>query len=242
MIMNTNYVAAAAIILGKSSSSDAATNDNLKNFVYNDDWSGTGLTLLNIISAAELTHFNMGRWPDPILRRPARAVENQWFGTETLEKVTKLLRDVARENKAVGLAAQQCGIDARIVYLELPLPNLRQQSVTMINPIITERSPETEMRVWTEYCLVLPPTFRATVLRDALVVVQYLDVQGMPQKIRFTGEAARAVQHELDHDRGILTLDHVGMEDLENDVMRKIERQGHDDRQESAYQRANVEL
>lgn len=238
-----NHAAAAALILSISPPPATAKDNNLQNFVYNNDWSGTGLPLLNINSAAKLTNFDMGRWPDPILRRPARPVEDRWFRTEALETVTKLLRNVAKENEAVGLAAQQCGIDARIVYLELPPSRQKKKQndnyVTMVNPIITERSPETEMKVWTEYCLVLPPTFRATVLRDAWVVVDYRDaVTGSPKKIRLTGETGRAVQHELDHDRGILTLDHVGLEDLENDVMRNIERDGHDDRQELAFDRA----
>mmetsp|Transcript_33320 Transcript_33320/g.50264 ORF Transcript_33320/g.50264 Transcript_33320/m.50264 type:complete len:284 (+) Transcript_33320:151-1002(+) len=243
VFVNTNYLTAAGLILGTgpAPSCAAASNGSLQDFAYSSDWVGTGLPFLSLNFAAELPHFDMGRWPDPILRRAARPVEDQWFGTQTLETVTKLLRKVAQENEAVGLAAQQCGIDARIVYLELP-PNRRQQYVTMINPIITERSPETEMRVWTEYCLVLPPSFRATVLRDAWVVVQYLDVTGTPHQMRFTGETARAVQHELDHDRGILTLDHVGMEDLENDVMRRIESKGHDERQELAFQRTVVEI
>ena len=36
-----------------------------------------------------------------------------------------------------------------------------------MNPRIINGSPESEMLVWTEECLVLPPEFRATLLRDA---------------------------------------------------------------------------
>ena len=41
----------------------------------------------------------------------------------------------------------------------------------------------------------------------------------------------------LDHDRGILVLDHIGLEEMENDVMRDIEAEGHNSRMLLAYAR-----
>lgn len=104
-IVSTNYLTAAGLFLGTgpAPSYAAASNDSLQDFAYSSDWVGTGLPFLSLSSAAELPHFDMGRWPDPILRRAARPVEDQWFGTQTLETVTKLLRKVAQENEAVGL-------------------------------------------------------------------------------------------------------------------------------------------
>lgn len=95
------------------------------------------------------------------------------------------------------------------------------------------------MKVWKERCLVLPPSFTATVLRDAFVKVQYENLQGETKYRTLRGELARAFQHELDHDRGILILDHVSLDELEMEsvVMRRIEENGHDERQYLAYQR-----
>ena len=81
------------------------------------------------------------------------------------------------------------------------------------------------MLVWTEECLVLPPEFRATLLRDAEVTIEYesleLDdddgddnIMGLTKQIRLRGELARCAQHEMDHDRGILIVDHVSLEEL----------------------------
>ena len=81
------------------------------------------------------------------------------------------------------------------------------------------------MLVWTEGCLVLPPEFRATLLRDAEVTIEYesleLDdddgddnIMGLTKQIRLRGELARCAQHEMDHDRGILIVDHVSLEEL----------------------------
>ena len=81
------------------------------------------------------------------------------------------------------------------------------------------------MLVWTEGCLVLPPEFSATLLRDAEVTIEYesleLDdddgddnIMGLTKQIRLRGELARCAQHEMDHDRGILIVDHVSLEEL----------------------------
>jgi peptide deformylase len=79
------------------------------------------------------------------------------------------------------------------------------------------------MLVWTEGCLVLPPEFRATLLRDAEVTIEYeslLDdddgddnIMGLTKQITLRGELARCAQHEMDHDRGILIVDHVPLEE-----------------------------
>ena len=202
-------------------------------FRYSDKWTGTTLNLMSLEEASSSkSTWEMGRWPDPMLRRPATDVDlKQYINTPELTRVCETLQKVAKQEGAVGLAAQQCGVDARIVYIEEPT------NKCLINPIIVERSPESEMQVWSEQCLVLPPTFEATVLRDAWVHVQYYTPEGRLETMRLKGEPARCLQHEMDHDRGILTLDHVGLEEMENDIMRQIESLGHQQRQLLAYDR-----
>ena len=259
-------------------------------FVYSNEWTGTNLPLLSLDEAVRVADlqvdrsgrlvlgtscapptalWTMARWPDPLLRRPAQPVSSDWLATDTLQRACQLLRTTARAAGAVGLAAQQCGVDARIVFLETTttrtrrsrrrtqtqqqLPNNRlsnawwtpnenddddNEGMILINPEIVHRSPETQMCVWNEHCLVLPPTFTATVLRDAWVDVDYQTVHGDWRHLRFHGELSRALQHELDHDRGILITDHVSLDELENDVMRRIEAPGHDERMRLAFQRA----
>jgi peptide deformylase len=220
-------------------------------FQYSPEWTGTRLPVMTLETASHLSTWTMGRWPDAVLRRPASPVDYEQLQflqgtstTDTLQRAANALTRTARQHHAVGLAAQQCGVDASMVYLKLPALSTRMvpqnnHGVVLINPVIVRRSPEAECKVWTETCLVLPPTFRATVLRDAWVDVAYQTVEDGSQRrvVRLYGETARAAQHELDHDRGILTLDHVDLEEMENDVMRSIERDGHDDRQRLAYSR-----
>ena len=94
------------------------------------------------------------------------------------------------------------------------------------------------MTVWNERCLVLPPTLTTTVLLDSIVHVHYETINGNTHTITLHGELARAAQHEMDHDRGILILDHVTLEELETDDMRRIEGYGHDARMALAYARS----
>jgi len=257
-----------------SSAATTANDDSVRHpFVYSDSWTGTRI---KIVSLEDATHngayttedsglyWTMGKWPDPALRIPAKRVDPaMWLGGASSEQHQKLqlgaaiLRDTANREGAVGLAAQQCGVDARMVYLSASSGIFGNPSMVLVNPRIVARSPESNMKVWTEECLVLPPTFRATVLRDEWIDVEYdlsyeyrslvpsssfkeLTFSGdsnTPIRRRFVNEQSRCLQHELDHDRGILITDHVGLDELENNAMRRIEAEGHDRRQTIAYSR-----
>jgi len=257
---------------------------------------------------------NMGRWPDPILRHPSAPIPPFVFQNknelEQLQLVAVALRNTARKEGAVGLAAQQCGVDASMVFIDgvnsaglsnsradgrwsdvfdsasndvfgqgswrksrkeisgegdsndnflkwPPIINNNQQSqqvngMFLVNPRIIHRSPESEMLVWTEQCLVLPPEFRATLLRDAEVTIEYESLEmdigfsgsfGATKQITLRGELARCAQHEMDHDRGTLIVDHVPLDELlsvgGNPFMAEIENANglHPTRMQRAYSR-----
>lgn len=106
----------------------------------------------------------------------------------------------------------------------------------LINPRVVYRSKEEDMKVWTEECLVLPPTFRATLLRDAIVTVEYQSFDGQYHQVTLEKELSRAFQHEMDHNRGVLIVDHVGLDEMDP-FMRKIETSDHAKKMEIAYDR-----
>jgi len=293
-LLGISISAATAVMIASpmiSKSATTITNDeccNLHSVAYSDSWTGTCLNIQSLEDAVvnSNSEWTMGRWPDPILRHPANPIDPTiWLGSlinqQKLQRVATMLRDTARREGAVGLAAQQVGIDAKMIYLSSGIVTdstsrgiigRRTKKVgggdtdkVLINPRIIDRSPESNMKVWKEECLVLPPTFRATVLRDDWIDVEYdclyeflstvdLTTQvvtpsssnismeqerelSIPMQRRFFGEQSRCLQHELDHDRGILITDHVGLDELENDVMRQIEANGHDQRMTQAYSR-----
>ena len=101
---------------------DDSDSSNLKNYVYSNEWRGTSLPLLSPLEAASMARssYEMGRWPDPILRRPASLVPlslmkkgvagvdvNSGHHDYCVKSIAEKLRRTARENEAVGLAAQQ---------------------------------------------------------------------------------------------------------------------------------------
>ena len=139
-------------------------------------------------STSSSTTFEMARWPDPILRRVASPIPNSIFinpdQVHKLQFIAKILQNTARKEGAVGLAAQQCGIDASLIYIDgvgTSTTSRRQKrehstgssGIFLVNPRIIHRSPESEMLVWTEECLVLPPEFKATLLCDAEITIEY---------------------------------------------------------------------
>ena len=123
----------------------------------------------------------------------------------------------------------QCGVDACVVHLV-------GDGLTMVNPAMVGRLPEDRMHVWDGFRLALPPLFRAIVLWDAWLDVQFRDAERRSRVVRLAGE--RAAQHEQDHDRGVLILNHVGLDKMETDLMRELERVGDDERMVLAYSRA----
>lgn len=213
-------------------------------FSYSDQWTGTSLSRLSLAEAVVRANqsrdgrWEMGRWPDPILRQPAESVPSSAVGTSMLQVAVETLIRTARYHHAVGLAASQCGVNARLIVLQRG-NNIHSWHV-FVNPRIVERSPEADVRVWTEHCLVLPPTLVVTLLRDARVMVQYQAVDdGSVQQVELAGEAARAFQHEYDHDRGILVTDHIvdDKESWPDALMAQIEAPGRAERQTLAFSR-----
>jgi peptide deformylase len=245
------------IAQSKEACSFVMDENPLLNFPYQENWVGTSLPILSMEQAALIdgrSDFKMGRWPDPILRVSASKIDESLIDNnrEVLQKVANKLRRTARVNQAVGLAAQQCGIDGSLVFLDdLKVNTMYKKSIKfsendngidsggmfLFNPRIIARSPEVDMKVWTEECLVLPPSFTATVLRDSSIMVQYENLEGKTKNKFLSGELARALQHEMDHDRGILILDHVDLEELESSKMKEIEKKGHERRMSLAYSR-----
>jgi peptide deformylase len=219
-------------------------------------WVGTTLPLLSLDDAYQLTQeapndiFPFAQWPDPILRRPAARLSLPAPGLEAdfvakIQSIARTLQRTAHQKGAVGLAAQQCGIDVSLVYLQTHKPLARDEGLFLLNPRIVRRSPERDMLVWTEECLVLPPSFRITLLRDAAVTVEYEAIfptqSGIAilstQQVALSGELARAVQHEMQHDRGVLIVDHLELEELP-EYMQGIEAEGHRNRMVAAFDRS----
>ncbi len=144
-------------------------------------------------------------FPDPVLKKKAAPVTV--FDSQLQETADSML-ETMYEEKGIGLAAVQVAILKQIVVIDLKSGeedhSLKEPHV-FINPRITDSSGET---VTEEGCLSVLD-FRAEIQRSEQVRVEYQDLEGQTQEMQADGMMAICLQHELDHLRGILFLDHL---------------------------------
>jgi peptide deformylase len=134
---------------------------------------------------------------DPILSR--RTNEVQLFD-ESLAGLVDSMFDAMRAKAAVGLAANQIGVDARVFVYQV-----NGTSGVVINPEIGNLEGTASFE---EGCLSLPG-IRATLERPASLVVLGVDVNGAEICFDADGFLARVIQHEMDHLDGVLILDRL---------------------------------
>lgn len=104
----------------------------------------------------------------------------------------------------VGLAAPQVGIDRQLVVVDIG-----QGLTALFNPRVIRRSGSAVME---EGCLSLPGV-HVKVRRARAVTVTGLDQKNQPVTIFASDLFARALQHEIDHLRGRVILDHAHLID-----------------------------
>lgn len=137
------------------------------------------------------------QYPDPVLKMPARAVEE--FDDDLRRLVTRM-KELMKDANGVGLAATQVGV-VRRVFVFAPDD---ERVLAVVNPELPQRGDESD--VDDEGCLsiqgVTVPVERSTAVR-----LEGKDEEGNDVAYDLDGMAARIVQHELDHLDGTLMLD-----------------------------------
>lgn len=120
---------------------------------------------------------------------------------------TMLKPDPETKITGIGLAANQVGIDARILLITLNLNTRKEHKiVAMINPEVVEYSKDTCSLE--EGCLSLPGVF-ANVTRPSKVKVRWQNEKGHWCEKKFDKWSARVFQHEYDHLEGKLFTDYL---------------------------------
>jgi peptide deformylase len=135
---------------------------------------------------------------DPVLRTPADPVRA--FDRDLAALVRDLEETVDHPGRA-GVAATQIGVSLRVFSY-----NVDGVIGHLVNPVITERSEETQDD--DEGCLSIPGLYAPTV-RAMQCVAEGFDVHGAPLRIEGTGLMARCLQHEVDHLDGKLFVDRL---------------------------------
>ncbi|MDO4434110.1 MAG: peptide deformylase [Alysiella sp.] len=122
------------------------------------------------------------------------------------ERIKKLVTDMAETMYAargIGLAATQVDVHERVVVIDLS--EEKNNLLVLINPVITHKNGET---TYEEGCLSIPGIYD-TVKRAESISVEYLDLEGKPQKLDADGLLAICIQHELDHLAGKLFVEYL---------------------------------
>lgn len=142
-------------------------------------------------------------YPDKRLKERSKAVQK--FDQELHSLLDAMYFTMVQSN-GIGLAAIQVGHAKEVLILNIPDENDSQpveNLIEMINPTIIQSSGET---TYQEGCLSVP-SFYEDIDRYEKVTVKYYDRYGQEKTLEADGLLSIAIQHEMDHLRGILFID-----------------------------------
>ncbi len=161
-------------------------------------------------------NFEVVTYGDSVLRKKAEPVKA--FNADLRSLALDMIRTMHAAN-GVGLAAEQVGRTCSLCVIDVPpaadvegeggprLNPMAPMPLIMANPRITARAGEME---GDEGCLSFPAIY-GPVKRAYEVTVEYQDLDGIQRALTVRGLLSRAVQHELDHLRGVLLIDHFSV-------------------------------
>lgn len=141
--------------------------------------------------------------PDPRLNVKCENVDQV---TDDLKRLMDDMMETMYNAPGIGLAAPQIGVTKRIIVVDVSKGEKGKAPYKMINPKITWHS--NQFVDYEEGCLSLPEQY-AQVKRPDGINVNYIDSNGMTQKLRTSGILATCIQHEIDHLDGKLFVDHI---------------------------------
>ena len=139
---------------------------------------------------------------DPVLATPAAEV------TEFDDSLARLVDDLFASlavAEGVGLAAPQIGVGLAVFVYDCPDGSGGRARGHVVNPTIeVGRERETS----DEGCLSVPGPYHE-LERAASATVRGVDRNNEPVEVSGTGYFARCLQHETDHLKGVLYIDHL---------------------------------
>jgi peptide deformylase len=131
-------------------------------------------------------------YPDPVLLRPTREVEEVDAEVRTL---VEDMRDTMYAAPGVGLAANQIGDSRRICIVDLTAGEQPDSLVVLINPRISALEGKQEGE---EGCLSFPE-ITLEIERAERITVDAIDLEGERFSMTAEGLLSRAIQHECEH-------------------------------------------
>ncbi|HUU00131.1 MAG TPA: peptide deformylase [Myxococcota bacterium] len=138
-----------------------------------------------------------------------------------LEDVARRMEAAMRHKGGVGIAGPQVGLSLRVAVLELDYKTDHPFTVFARNPLILERSDDTQDGY--EGCLSIPDV-GGLVRRNRWIKVRYETNAGKVVSTEAQGPNAVLWQHEIDHLEGILYVDKLQGDLLPMEEVRRLRK------------------
>jgi peptide deformylase len=160
--------------------------------------------------------------PHPLLKQVSTPVERV---DDDLRRLMDDMLETMYAAPGIGLAAIQVGVPRQVIVMDLARQGEPPQPRYFVNPEILWASDETAP--YEEGCLSVPEVYDE-VDRPARVKLRYLDYHGQEVTEEAEGLFAVCIQHEMDHLKGVLFIDHLSRLKRERAVarVRKLARTG----------------
>jgi peptide deformylase len=138
---------------------------------------------------------------NPILRKECNPVTDY----SVLPEIVENMFDTMYEEEGIGLAANQVGIDLNLMIIDVSHTDEAEDACIFVNGEIIDSSGLSEME---EGCLSIPE-IRLPVKRPEIIKFKYQLPDGSEHIDEFSGLLGRAIQHEMDHLKGVFIIDRV---------------------------------
>ena len=148
------------------------------------------------MSVLEVVHYG-----NPILKKKCSPVS----AFSKLSDFIDDMFDTMYEQEGIGLAANQVGIDMNLMIIDVSHTDEVDEAHIFVNGQILESFGESELE---EGCLSIPE-IRLPIKRPESIRFKYQLPDGSDQVEEFDGLLARAIQHEVDHLKGVFIIDRV---------------------------------
>jgi len=160
--------------------------------------------------------------PNPVLKQVSKPVERV---DDDLRRLMDDMLETMYAAPGIGLAAIQVGVPKQVIVMDLARQDEPPQPRYFVNPEILWASEDTAP--YEEGCLSVPEVYDE-VDRPARVKLRYLDYHGKEVTEEAEGLFAVCIQHEMDHLKGVLFIDHLSRLKRERAVarVRKLARTG----------------
>lgn len=182
-------------------------------------------------------------YPNPLLREVSEPVTKF---DESLKKLAADMLETMYDANGIGLAAIQVGKPIQMLVIDISprdpesrhedsrteLESKIQQPLILINPEIVNGVGKT---MYDEGCLSVPSFFEE-VERFEKVEIKAQDLDGNEFRLVTDGLLAICIQHEMDHLKGTLFIDHISFT-KSNKIKNQIKKKGYPTKEEMEEER-----